>query len=173
MSSDSSQEETLANRTLFQEKDEERRTPGICGPKCSELLSGLNLGGSSTKMLRVLMTALESLIVNSATWKMRATSRCRRLKFRQELMGRIPDDIEPSFLPPIRKSSHKGCPKDRYWGSENYRSMWTIAALRESPDDPIYLTLDFAEALQGFPITWTELKDSETPSCRNKFTQSS
>ena len=69
---------------------------------------------------------------------------------------------EFGYLPTPLKNSGNGSPKNRYYGSNQYRSNYA-EGLRNGPDDPLYPTPDFAERVMGFPIGWTECLASETP----------
>jgi len=57
---------------------------------------------------------------------------------------------EYGFLPTPLASCHKGAPKDRYFGSDTYKSN-LAEALRDSANDPIYPHPDFVQEMMGFP----------------------
>mgnify|MGYP007071577764 CR=1 FL=1 len=76
------------------------------------------------------------------------------------------------MLPTMGATEEKGTVKNRYVGSPNFRGSRTAEGLRTSSKDPIYLNPSFAEAIMGFPIGWTELSASETPSSRRARKQS-
>jgi hypothetical protein len=63
---------------------------------------------------------------------------------------------ESGFLPTPTASTHKGAPKNRFYGSPTYRSN-LHEALRNGPNDPIYPSPAFCEALMGFPAGHTDL----------------
>lgn len=67
-------------------------------------------------------------------------------------------------LPTITANEGKGSGKDRFIGSPNFRASKMSEGLRTSKTDPIYLNPSFAEVVMGFPIGWTALNASETPS---------
>lgn len=69
-------------------------------------------------------------------------------------------------VPTPSKSEYKGSTRDRYRNSDQYRGSRTSSGLRTSEDDPIYLNPSFGEAIMGFPIGWTERKQSVTQSCQ-------
>ena len=69
-----------------------------------------------------------------------------------------PSGREYGFLPTPLKTSGKGSPYNRFFGSPHYRSNYA-EGLRNGMDDPLYPTPDFAERVMGFPTGWTELPE--------------
>lgn len=67
-------------------------------------------------------------------------------------------------LPTLGANEFKGSAKDRYRDSENFHGAKMSEGLRTSSADPIYLNPCFGEVVMGYPIGWTELTPSETPS---------
>jgi hypothetical protein len=67
-------------------------------------------------------------------------------------------------LPTIGASEWKGVPYKRFRGSPHSRSGRMSEGLRTCETDPIYLHPSFGELAMGFPIGWSDLEDSETPS---------
>ncbi len=64
------------------------------------------------------------------------------------------------MIPTIGASEPKGASSKRYRNSAAYRGAKTAEYMRTSKDDPIYLHPSFAEAMMGFPMGWSELKDT-------------
>lgn len=70
----------------------------------------------------------------------------------------------PTMIPTILHTEHKGSSRKRFVGSPEYRGSRMSEGLRTSLEDPIYLNPSFGELAMGFPIGWTDLSASETPS---------
>ena len=79
------------------------------------------------------------------------------------LRNGLPAAVKRLFLPTLGKSEAKGSSRKRFLGSDHFRGAKMSEGLRTCKEDPIYLHPSFAEAVMGFPIGWTELKDAEMP----------
>lgn len=67
------------------------------------------------------------------------------------------------WLPTLNASDHKGVQRFRYKGSAESRGVRMAEGLRTSSANGTILHPHFAEAVMGYPITWTELRPLETP----------
>ena len=67
------------------------------------------------------------------------------------------------FIPTPATADYKGAPKNRYFGSNTYKANLS-EAVRLSESCPTHMNPEFLELLMGFPVGWTELEPSETPS---------
>ncbi len=76
------------------------------------------------------------------------------------------------FLPTPAAANWKSAPKNRYQGSPTYKANLD-EAVRLSVSAPTHMNPVFCELLMGYPTGWTELRDSETPSCRKSRRKSS
>jgi hypothetical protein len=74
--------------------------------------------------------------------------------------------VKRIFLPTLGKNEFKGSSRKRYRGSKHFRGAKMSEGLGTCAEDAIYLNPSFGELVMGFPIGWTELVDSETPSSR-------
>lgn len=81
------------------------------------------------------------------------------------------DDFSPTLLqvlltlPTPTSNDYKGSGHKRYRGSKHFRGAKISEALRTCYSDPIYPNPLFVEIVMGYPISWTDLEDLETPSC--------
>lgn len=64
---------------------------------------------------------------------------------------------ESGFMPTPATSDHKGCSKNRYYGSETYRSNYR-EFLRSGQDDAIYPNPRLTEQVMGYAIDYTHLE---------------
>ena len=79
----------------------------------------------------------------------------------------------PQLWPTPRSCEWKGAAANRYPGGPNYRHQ-LCEAVEATPSGVIgKLNPTWVEWLMGFPIGWTDLNASETPSCPSNSTQSS
>ena len=67
------------------------------------------------------------------------------------------------LIPTMGAHEYKGSSRARFRNSADFRGAKMSEGLRTCEDDPIYLNPSFAEVVMGFPIGWTDLRDSETP----------
>lgn len=152
------------------------KTFPLPGPSWDLMAKGRDYGRKSldylanydptTSSWRTSQTCLVSGLAEfSETWPRSGTMRngtaYRRLTLAPGIGG-----TEFGWLPtPTKTADAKGAPKNRFFGSPTCRSNlreW----LRDGPDDPIFPHPSFVERVMGFPIGWTELEASATPSSR-------
>lgn len=167
------QEDFLANHSVQPGSEEARTMTVTSGRKCSELYRKSGPLGSLVR----------TLLVSSAwrstrcylVWKASATP-ARRLLFR--LVPSMPrtEGTGLRLLPTIRASDSKGCggygSKSANHGLKKKYLTGTVISRYRIQHGGI-LNPMFAEWFMGFPIGWTDLSVSETPSCPNSSTQSS
>ena len=79
---------------------------------------------------------------------------------RQYVPGCLLEQLQ--LIPTIGANEPKGSSQKRYRNSKDFRGAKTSEYMRTGKDDPIYLHPSFAEAMMGYPMGWTELKDSVT-----------
>lgn len=99
----------------------------------------------------------------SETFPRSGTMRNGRV-YRRESLVSLTSVIESCWLPTIGKQEYKGSSRKRFKGSKHYRGAKMAEGLRTCANDPQYINPSFAEVVMGFPIQWTELGLSETPS---------
>ena len=91
----------------------------------------------------------------------RANDTRKRGKFDiQNARNGFPAAVRRLFLPTLGKNEARGSGKKRHLGSPHFRGAKMSEGLRTSKDDPTYLHPSFAEAVMGFPIGWSALKDA-------------
>ena len=84
--------------------------------------------------------------------------------YRLPPLVRLTDATECSFWPTPTASNAKGAAKNRFRTSPTYRGNLD-EAVRDSPSSG-QLNPNWTEWLMGFPLEWTDLDVSETPSSR-------
>lgn len=165
------QEDFLASHSVQPGSAEARRMTVISGRKCCELY----------RKSGPLWSLVRTLLVSSAwrstrcylTWKASATP-ARRLLFR--LVPSMPrtEETGSQLWPTIRMSEYKGC--GPYWSksaNHNLRKKYltgTVISHYRIRHGGI-LNPKWAEWLMGFPLGWTDLSASETPSSTSSSTQ--
>jgi len=103
------------------------------------------------------------------TWSVRPTPQGRSL---YQLVPSTPDIEETDsgssqgMWPTPTASDYKGTPKNRFMGSETYRSNLT-EAVRENQHSG-HLNPDWVEWLMGYPSGWTNPQTSPEPLARQK-----
>lgn len=70
---------------------------------------------------------------------------------------------EHTFLPTMVANEGKGCSRNRYKGSPNFRGAKMSEGLRNCEADPIYTHPNFAEAVFGLPKDFTVLETEIPP----------
>ena len=162
-----------ASRLVLPGSEEARKMTVTSGRKCLELYRRSGPLGSLVR----------TLLVSSAwrstrcylVWKASATP-ARRLLFR--LVPSMPrtEGTGLRLLPTIRASDSKGCggygSKSANHGLKKKYLTGTVISRYRIQHGGI-LNPMFAEWFMGFPIGWTDLSVSETPSCHSSSTQSS
>lgn len=157
-------EASRASRFPLQDEEEARRTIATSGRQC--LMSSKDSGRllSSVKML--LESKAWSSPSASMTWSAQAIGQSR-LIYRLVLLDYLPWNGTSGLLPRPMAMSWKGTPRRSYRGQPSLQSGTRIVqAMRSCYNDPPYPHPSFLEAVKGFPISWTELSQSETQSLR-------
>ena len=99
-----------------------------------------------------------------ATWPKAGMTR-NGIAYRRQPLERRCDVNGSIWLPNLNASEYKGASRKRYKGSPHFRGTKMSEGLRTCEDDPQYLDPSFAEAVMGYPISWTDLGGSVTPWC--------
>ncbi len=152
-----------------------RKMTAISGLRCAELLPMSGLSGSLAKMCRGLMMSVSwASTACYLTWRDSATKQ-RRLKFR--LVPSMPRTAEvdcgllptpdsslamfPASIQAAKVRKNQAGLRQSKMGSS---IAWCDTFLNEHRETGGELNPEWIEVLMGFPIGWTALKASETPS---------
>lgn len=131
--------------------------------RCSELSENLNRHGLLVRTWRAILILGWTPCVMD--WSVRATP-SGRLVYQLLLVDYLQWNGICGLLPRPQASDSKGAGKSRYRRSKMERKNFR-EVIREEPTDGIYPKPAFVEWVKGFPIGWTDLNLSETPSLRN------
>jgi hypothetical protein len=164
--------DSLASHTAERESNSPATMSETCGLKPFASLKQSNQNGYYWK------TYQESLIPGTCgelqpTWQGAVMWDLQQIYQRWDL-ERITNVIEYGLspnVPTIGKNEYKGAGKLRYRGSPQYRGAKMSEGLRKCESDPIYLSVDYAEASMMFPHTWTELAPLEMHNFRQWLEQ--
>lgn len=160
----SSQEVFPANPSQWQANEKELRMNAISGNRCLEQYKRLNQSTSWGRTYSALLIGTREWYSNRSAliWRMRAT-KSSRLYF--QLVPKMPltEEIEFGLLPTPTKSDGKGGTTKNCNFSQRKLQYQTLTQGTDV-EGSIYPSIDFYEAMMGFPTGWTELKRSATPS---------
>lgn len=130
--------------------------------RCSDLLKKLNQPGLLERTPKALsISGWTPCVMN---WESLVTTH-GRLVCRLALLDYLPWNGICGLLPRPQASDSKGAGKSRFRLSKMERKNFR-EVIREASTDGIYPRPDFVEWVKGFPIGWTDLRHSETPSIR-------
>jgi hypothetical protein len=157
-----------ASHFPLQDSSAERQTIATYGRQCfmlSELSDPLGF------LVKTLLTAPTWFSPDaSMTWRSVAISP-RHSIFRLALLDYRRWNGTSGLLPRVMSSEWRGTPRGIV--SQRHACMNGITgALRLHQSDGIYCNPTLCEVVKGFPITWTELNPSATPSSRRSPTKS-
>ena len=158
----------------FPQLDEkkERQTIATSGLICCASFPRYGRLGLLQRMLLILPIWFSPIA--KMIWRPRAT-KCSHLIFQLAVVDYQRWNGTSGLLPRAEASTWKGAAKNAYRGNKKCSHASggrMIKMLRDSPESPIYVHPNFIEAVKGFPIGWTDIKCSETPSSRKSHTRS-
>lgn len=162
---------THASRFPLQDEEKVRQMIVTSGRQCSTQLDGTSLIGAFLKML---LQSKEWFSPDALmTWEKEAISP-RHSIFRLRLLDYRAWNGISGLLPRVEAHGWKGAPKRAFRGQPMTSATGgrIMHSLREVREDGIYPNPQFCEALKGFPISWSELPESETPSRRQSRSKS-
>lgn len=179
-------EDTLASPSQLQENSLQSKTKDISFQRCLDLFKVSGQDGVFSKMLADMLNSVSTKLPHH--WKMKVTPSGRLLFQLAPLMHhtdatgyglwRTPETSQggtvsrevleqvrhPKLWPTPTASDYKGAPKNRYLGSETYKSNLREAARTSETDGQ--LNPEWVEWLMGYQTAHTELKHWETRSSR-------
>jgi hypothetical protein len=126
------------------------------GAKWPESFARLDRASHSWKIRQLwLFEDLEESLAIWPKWGWMRDGECLEL----ETPEGCTNAIESGYLhlPTISKNEFKGSSRKRFLNSQDFRGAKMSEGLRTCEDDPTYLHPNFAEAIMGWPVTWTEL----------------
>ena len=131
-----------------------------CGLKCTGFVGSLD---QSTLSLKTAQCSLfedlnesYSIFPKSGMMQSGNVYRVQHLEY-----NRVGKDY--IVLPTPIRSAYKGASKKRFFGSAFHQSNFH-EYIRDGKEDGIYPNPELMEVLMSFPISWTELRQSETQS---------
>lgn len=167
-----------ASRFPLQDEEKERQMIATSGRQCATRLNDLSPIGAFSKML--LQSRAWFSPVAWMTWRQEAIS-ARHSIFRLALLDYQAWNGTSGLLPRVTASDWKGVRLRSHRNStskERFSSTGGrfVQQIRSSERDGIYPLAALCEAVKGFPISWSALAASETPSrrpSRTKFSKQS
>ena len=180
--STSSRADSLANHLATRDEGRAREMTATSGLKCLELYEKSSPLTSWQRMFLASLLGTKAFFsrLSTLTWRLNSTKLPRRLYFR--LLPSVPhiEGIGSGFVPtpdsttgaPNKNSNKKRGPKALIDYARSPEKLWPTptanrrVGLQSHGKNAILGQLNptWVEWLMGFPLGWTDLEDSETPS---------
>lgn len=149
------------SRFPLQDEGSVRQMIATSGRQCSTRLDDTTPIGAFSKMLlrSKAWFSPDALM----TWRQEAISAQHSI-FRLAVLDYQAWNGTSGLLRRVTRSDYHGSRKNEFRTSPRQKMRMIQTQLRESANDPIYLNPSFAEAVKGFPISASELRESAMPS---------